>query len=90
MPFASGAATPPLPGPVVERRTDRYTFTSRKALDRYFSAWLDKDEIEAIVESARTGFIVREGCGEELTRLQFLKKCEYALVRRIRSGSAPD
>jgi hypothetical protein len=89
MPSASRAVTPPLPGPVEERRTDRYTFTSRKALDRYFSAWVDEDEIEEVVEAARIGFIVRKGCDEALTRLQFLKKCEYALVRRIR-GRAPD
>jgi hypothetical protein len=80
--------TPTLPGPVEERRTDRYTFTSRKALDRYFSAWVDEEDIEEVVEAARIGFVVRQGCDEELTRLQFLKKCEYALVRRIRNAAA--
>lgn len=84
-----GAVTPPPPDPVEERRTDRYTFTSRKSLDRYFSAWVDVDEIEEVVEAARIGFVVRNGCDEALTRLQFLKKCEYSLVRRIR-GRAPD
>jgi hypothetical protein len=80
-------AFPSVPDPVEERRTDRYTFTSRKALNRYFSAWMEEEEIEEVVEAAKIGFIVRKGCDEELTRLQFLKKCEYALVRLIRSGA---
>lgn len=71
-----------------ERRTNRYTFTSLKALRSYFGAWLPEDEIEELVEKAKIGFTRRAGCSEEETRLQFLKKCEYQLVRLLRSGAA--
>jgi hypothetical protein len=71
-----------------ERRTNRYTFTSMKALVRYFSSWLSEEEIDDLVESAKSGFSVRQGCNEEETRLQFLKKCEYSAVRLLRSGAA--
>ena len=71
-----------------ERRTNRYTFTSLKALRGYFGAWLAEDEIEDLVENAKIGFTHRAGCSEEETRLQFLKKCEYKLVRLLRSGAA--
>lgn len=74
--------------PLDERRTNRYTFTSVKALSRYFSAWLAKEEIEAMVDEAKIGFKNRHGCSDDETRLQFLKKCEYSLVRLLRSGAA--
>lgn len=71
-----------------ERRTDRYTFTSLKALRNYFGTWLADEEIEELVENAKIGFVTRAGCSEEETHLQFLKKCEYKLVRLLRSGAA--
>lgn len=74
--------------PLDERRTSRYTFTSLKALRGYFSAWLPEEEIEELVENAKIGFTRRAGCSEEETRLQFLKKCEYQMVRLLRSGAA--
>lgn len=71
-----------------ERRTNRYTFTSKKALIRYFSTWLSTEEIDGLVEDAKSGFTVRLGCNEEESRLQFLKKCEYSAVRLLRAGAA--
>ena len=70
-----------------ERRTDRYTFTTLKALVKYFMAWLPKELIKEKVELAKQGFVPRAGISEEETRLQFLKKCEYMLVRLLRSGT---
>jgi hypothetical protein len=69
-----------------ERRTDNYTFVNMKGLIRYFSSWLEADEIEAVIESSKTAFKVRSGCGPEATKLQMIKKCEYALVRILRRG----
>jgi hypothetical protein len=69
-----------------ERRTDNYTFTSMKGLVRYFTTWLDEEEISEVIENSKTGFIVRKGCGPEETKLQMIKKCEYALVRILRKG----
>jgi hypothetical protein len=74
--------------PLDERRTSRYTFTTLKALKGYFRAWLAEEEIEELVENAKIGFTQRAGCSDEETRLQFLKKCEYKLVRLLRSGAA--
>lgn len=70
-----------------ERRTDNYTFTNLKGLIRYFSTWLEKDEIDEVIESAKVGFIQRSGCGPDETKLQMIKKCEYALVRILRRGN---
>jgi hypothetical protein len=71
-----------------ERRTNRYTFTSMKALQGYFSTWLAEEDIREVIESAKIGFMVRRGATPEETRLQFLKKCEYCMVRMLRSGAA--
>jgi len=69
-----------------ERRTDNYTFTNLKGLVRYFSSWLEDEEIEEVIENSKIGFKVRRGCGPEETKLQMIKKCEYALVRILRRG----
>ena len=69
-----------------ERRTDRYTFTSLKGLMRYFSTWMDEEEIQEIVDGSKTGFKLRTGSSKEETNLQLIKKCEYALVRMLRKG----
>ena len=69
-----------------ERRTDNYTFTNMKGLVRYFSTWLDEEDIDEVIQSSKSGFTVRAGCGKEETKLQMIKKCEYALVRILRRG----
>ena len=69
-----------------ERRTDNYTFTNLKGLIRYFSTWLETEDIEQVIEDSKVGFVVRSGCGPEETKLQMIKKCEYALVRILRKG----
>ena len=69
-----------------ERRTDNYTFTNMKGLVRYFSTWLDEEDIEEVIESSKSGFTVRTGCDNSDTKLQMIKKCEYALVRILRRG----
>ena len=69
-----------------ERRTDNYTFINLKGLVRYFSTWLETEDIEQVIEDSKVGFVVRAGCGPEETKLQMIKKCEYALVRILRKG----
>lgn len=69
-----------------ERRTDNYTFTQMKGLVRYFSTWLEKEDIEQVIEDSKVGFVVRAGATPEETKLQMIKKCEYALVRILRRG----
>ena len=72
--------------PLDERRTDNYTFTNMKGLVRYFSTWLDEEEIDEVIRASKAGFTVRAGCDNEVTKLQMIKKCEYALVRILRRG----
>lgn len=69
-----------------ERRTDNYTFTNMKGLVRYFSTWLEEEDIDEVIQSSKSGFTVRAGCDKEETKLQMIKKCEYALVRILRRG----
>jgi hypothetical protein len=69
-----------------ERRTERYTFTSMKALMRYFSSWMDQEDIQEVIDGSKTGFTIRGGCDKQETGLQMIKKCEYALVRMLRKG----
>jgi len=69
-----------------DRRTDNYTFTNLKGLIRYFSSWLEDEEIEEVIENSKQGFQIRTGCDAEETKLQMIKKCEYALVRILRRG----
>ena len=69
-----------------ERRTDNYTFTSMKGLVRYFSSWLEEEDIEEVIENSKVGFRPRTGCDNDETKLQMIKKCEYALVRILRRG----
>ena len=70
-----------------DRRSDNYTFTSIKGLSRYFSSWLDDEEIESVIEVAKVGFLLRAGTSNQETKLQFIKKCEYALVRILRKSN---
>lgn len=69
-----------------ERRTDSYTFTNMKGLVRYFSTWLDEEDIDEVIENSKVGFTVRTNCDNNETKLQLIKKCEYALVRILRKG----
>ena len=69
-----------------ERRTDNYTFTNMKGLIRYFSTWLDEEDIDEVIETSKVGFAVRTGSSNDDTKLQLIKKCEYALVRILRKG----
>jgi hypothetical protein len=57
-----------------------------KGLVRYFTTWLEEEEIADVIENSKTGFVVRTGCDAEETKLQMIKKCEYALVRILRKG----
>jgi hypothetical protein len=70
-----------------ERRTDNYTFTTLKGLVRYFSTWLEEEDIDEVIQGSKAGFTIRAGCDSGETKLQLIKKCEYALVRILRKGS---
>ncbi len=68
-----------------ERRSDNYTFTSLKELIRFFSNWLPPEEIEDIIAACKENFFERKGYSASETKLQLVKKCEYRLVRLLKS-----
>lgn len=79
---------PPLEGYALDdRRTDRYTFMSMKALIRYFSSWMEEEEIQDVIDESKPGFKLRTGSDKKETALQMIKKVEYALVRLLRKGA---
>ena len=58
-----------------------------KGLTRYFSNWIEEEEIEEVIGQAKEGFLIRAGTSNEETKLQLIKKCEYVLVRLLRKNS---
>jgi hypothetical protein len=66
-----------------DRRENSYTFASEKMLVEFFSRTLTQDEITAIFGSIRSNFIKRPSQSAREHTLQFLKKCETELIRRV-------
>lgn len=64
-----------------DKRKDVYLFQSKKDLISFFSNWIPKDIILETMRIMREKFIKRKGCSRKETKLQYLKKCEFALVR---------
>jgi hypothetical protein len=67
-----------------ERRSQHYTFEKQKRLVNFFSGWMDKKKIRNIIQNAQNSFVIRDGASDEDTRLQFLKKCEYSLLKQMK------
>lgn len=64
-----------------EREEIRFTFTTQESLVTHFSQWFPADWIASLIEAEKQVFVVRRECSLEVTRLQFLKKCENSLTR---------
>lgn len=62
-----------------ERRSEDYHFYSLLELFEYFANFLSREEIDTAVRESAQGFVPRQFETEEMTRLQFVKKCEYAM-----------
>ena len=65
--------------PNKDRRSEDYNFHSLMALFEYFSNSLSSEEMDNVVRESSQGFSPRQFESEEITRLQFLKKCEYGM-----------
>ena len=70
-------------GETKERRSARYSFQSREHLMAFFSQWLEEPVILQVVEQMKKNFIERSGSAQEETRLQYLKKCQFALMELL-------
>lgn len=68
----------------IEHRNDLYTFKSKKDLISFFSQYLSRDSIYEIYKKEKKSFKKREGSSKYLTKLQLLKKVEYALSRFLK------
>jgi len=64
-----------------EKRQNLYSFTSQRDLAAFFSGTLPKKVIKETIKSLRKSFIKRTNVSRTVNHLQFLKKCEYALVK---------
>jgi hypothetical protein len=69
-----------------ERRTSSYTFSTEKALVAFFSRTMPRPLIKSTMRRLKSTFVGREGDTPEAAQLQFLKKCEYELIRIAGEG----
>ncbi len=67
-----------------EKRNDRYTFQSQRDLMTFFSGALPKSVIKDTIREVKKNYVKRLDISKTLDRLQFLKKCEWELVRLSR------
>ncbi len=68
------------------KRSHIYAFSSRTQLKGYFSAFLPSSELQSIMTSAHQNFAVREGATNRETELQYIKKCEIMILKKLRAG----
>lgn len=67
-----------------ENRTELYSFTSQKDIVNFFSDTFPKKHIRKIIKTQKEGFVPRPDTSKEVNKMQFLKKCEWELVRLAR------
>ena len=68
----------------LERRRNRYVFTTWEALYGHFSPHLPREAMLPAVRSAIAEFVSRAACGPAETQLQMVRKCELRLKRLLR------
>jgi hypothetical protein len=61
----------------------QFAFTTMEGLVGHFSQWLPQQYVHSLIETEKEIFVVRRDCSLQETRLQFLKKCENALMRTL-------
>ena len=69
-----------------ERRRDSYSFESEKDLRAFFAQTIQKKEIKSIISKVKKKFVPRTNSSPAEAKLQLLKKCEVALVKKMRDG----
>ncbi|MFC1584019.1 hypothetical protein ACFL5V_00580 [Fibrobacterota bacterium] len=68
------------------KRNNLYAFSSLKGLKNYFRQFMSAAEIESEVTKAHEGFVTRQEASPKETQLQFIKKCEVRLLKKLRKG----
>ena len=69
-----------------DKRNNLYVFSNLRDLKKYFRQYMPAPEVEKIISTASQGFVTREGASRKETELQFIKKCEYIMVRKLRGA----
>ena len=67
------------PSPGNERRNSIYRFQTLLELLEHYSQFLSAQQMEAVIRDSARVFVDRSLIGEQETRLQFIKKCEYIM-----------
>ena len=71
---------------LTDRRQDGYSFTSQKDLVTFFSTFPPKKVILETIKTLKQKFQPREDTSKADNKMQFLKKCEWELVRLTRKS----
>jgi hypothetical protein len=69
-----------------ERRKNVFTFTTERAFIRFFSTIMSEKEIKNFMDKEKARFVPRQDYSAHANKLQFLKKCENKLMRRLREA----
>jgi hypothetical protein len=74
----------PVPGALtVPGNAVQFAFTTMEGLIGHFSRLLPPQYVHTLIETEKEVFVVRKECSLQETRLQFLKKCENALLKTV-------
>ena len=65
-------------------RNQRYTFTTQRDLITFFSGALPKSVIRDTIREMKKKYVKRLNMSKATDKLQFLKKCEWELVKLSR------
>ena len=71
---------------LTDRRQNGYSFSSQKDLVTFFSTVLPKKVILETIKTLKQNFQPREDTSKADNKMQFLKKCEWELVRLTRKS----
>jgi hypothetical protein len=71
---------------MLERRSTSYTFSTEKTLVAFFSKTMPRGLVKTTIRRLKSSFVAREGESPDAAQLQFLKKCEYELIRIAGEG----
>ena len=65
-------------------RQETYSFRTQKDLIAYFSDIIPPKQIKNIIKKMKGTFIKRPEALGKIEKMQFLKKCEWELVRHVK------
>lgn len=68
------------------KRTDFYVFETERDLIRFFSQFIPEKEIKNTLREQKRIFVNRTGESKRENRIDFYKKCEFALSRLIKES----